>query len=182
MSLLVNYYNPLPNDFTVELKELNNGQAIDQRIYHDLQDLLDDAHEEGLSPIICSSYRTTQKQKYLYENKIKYYLSKGLSQKEAEDNAKKWVAVPGTSEHQTGLALDIVSFNYQVLDQKQETTPEQIWLMNNSYKYGFILRYPKDKSEITGISYEPWHYRYVGKMNAKIIYEKRMCLEEYLIS
>ena len=94
--------------------------------------------------------------------------------------AEKWVAVPGTSEHQTGLALDIISLYYQVLDKNQENTAEQKWLMENSYKYGFILRYPSDKSEITGINYEPWHYRYVGKEAAKEIYEMGLCLEEYL--
>lgn len=87
---------------------------------------------------------------------------------------------PGTSEHHTGLALDIVSQNYQLLDEEQENTPEQQWLMHNSYKYGFILRYPNDKSKITGIHYEPWHYRYVGKEIAKEIYEQGICLEEYL--
>jgi D-alanyl-D-alanine carboxypeptidase len=92
------------------------------------------------------------------------------------------VALPGTSEHQTGLALDIVSSNNQTLEKEQEDTPEQQWLINNSYKYGFILRYPSEKSNITGISYEPWHYRYVGRETAKIIHDSGICLEEYLDS
>ena len=91
------------------------------------------------------------------------------------------MARPGTSEHQLGLALDIVSTSYTNLDKKQERTKEQKWLMANSYKYGFILRYPSDKCDITGINYEPWHYRYVGKAAAKEIYEKGICLEEYLL-
>ena len=90
------------------------------------------------------------------------------------------MAVPGTSEHQLGLALDIVDVANQVLDERQENTEVQKWLMKNSWKYGFILRYPTDKSDITGISYEPWHYRYVGKEAAKEIYEAGICLEEYL--
>ena len=90
------------------------------------------------------------------------------------------MARPGTSEHQLGLALDIVDLDYQQLDTRQEETPEQKWLMENSWKYGFILRYPTDKSNITGIIYEPWHYRYVGKEAAKVIHEKGICLEEYL--
>ena len=90
------------------------------------------------------------------------------------------MAVPGTSEHQTGLAVDIVDMNYQLLDEKQEDTAVQKWLIKNSYKYGFILRYPSDKSEITGINYEPWHYRYVGKDVAKEVYEQGVCFEEYL--
>jgi D-alanyl-D-alanine carboxypeptidase len=118
--------------------------------------------------------------KTLFENKIGKYLSNGLSNQEATVEAAKWIAVPGTSEHQTGLAVDIVAKSYQMLDKEQENTPEQKWLMENSYKYGFILRYPENKSDITGISYEPWHYRYVGKEAAKEIYENGICLEEYL--
>ena len=90
------------------------------------------------------------------------------------------MAVPGTSEHQLGLAVDIVDTANQHLDESQETTDVQKWLLQNSWKYGFILRYPSDKSDITGIIYEPWHYRYVGKDAAKAIYEEGICLEEYV--
>lgn len=180
--LLVNPWNRLPDDFSVELVELKNGHAIDKRAYPDLQDMMDAAYAEGLSPIICSSYRTNEKQQTLFSNKVNKYLAKGYSQKEAEDEAGKWVAVPGTSEHQSGLAVDIVAASYQMLDEEQENTAEQKWLMENSWKYGFILRYPNDKSEITGIYYEPWHYRYVGKEAAREIYERGICLEEYLES
>ena len=130
--------------------------------------------------MICSSYRTWDKQRTLYDYEKNRYMAQGYSKEEAEKEAAKWVAVPGTSEHQTGLAVDIVAQSYQILDKKQEDTPEQRWLMENSYKYGFILRFPTDKSKITGINYEPWHYRYVGKEAAKEIYERGICLEEYL--
>ena len=90
------------------------------------------------------------------------------------------VAPPGTSEHETGLALDITAQSYPVLEQDQEDTPEQQWLMENAWRFGFILRYPQGKTEITGICYEPWHYRYVGREAAKEIQEKGLCLEEYL--
>ena len=90
------------------------------------------------------------------------------------------VAKPGTSEHQIGLALDIVSYDYQELDDEQMNTPEQKWLMEHCWEYGFILRYPQDKAAITGIIYEQWHYRYVGKEAAKEIYEQDLTLEEYL--
>ena len=90
------------------------------------------------------------------------------------------MAVPGTSEHQLGLAVDIIASSYQVLDEAQENTAEQQWLMANAHHYGFILRYPSEKSAITGIGYEPWHYRYVGKAAAKEIFEQGLCLEEYL--
>ena len=92
------------------------------------------------------------------------------------------VAVPGTSEHQLGLALDIVDADNQLLDESQENTAVQKWLMEHSWEYGFILRYPNDKSEITGIIYEPWHYRYVGKEDAEKIHSQGVCLEEYLQS
>lgn len=178
--LLVNPWNELPEDFSVELRELGDGEAVDERIYPDLQAMLDDARAEGLSPIVCSSYRTREKQQELFVRRVGRLTAAGYSEQEAVTEAGKWVAVPGTSEHQTGLALDIISSSYQVLDRDQENTAEQRWLMENSYKYGFILRYPSDKSEITGINYEPWHYRYVGKEAAKEIYEKGLCLEEYL--
>lgn len=178
--ILVNPWNKMDNNFTVELTQLANGHAIDKRAYPDLQNMMDDARAQGLSPIICSSYRTSEKQHTLFDKETKGYLVQGYTQEEAEKEAAKWVAVPGTSEHQTGLAVDIVAQSYQMLDERQADTPEQKWLMENSYKYGFILRYPTDKSEITGISYEPWHYRYVGKEAAKEIYERGICLEEYL--
>ena len=178
--ILVNPWNPLPEDFSVHLTELRNGHAIDERAYCDLQSMMDAARSEGLSPLLCSSYRSIEKQEYLYNKKVSYYLSQGYSQTDSENEAAKWIAKPGTSEHHTGLALGIVSMNYQLLDEEQENTPEQQWLMEHAHEYGFILRYPQNKSEITGIYYEPWHYRYVGKTVAKEIYKQGICLEEYL--
>ena len=100
----------------------------------------------------------------------------------AQAEAARWVARPGTSEHQTGLAVDIVSLSNQMLDETQESTPEFQWLAENAWKYGFILRYPEDKSEKTGIAYEPWHFRFVGKEAAAEIHDLGLCLEEYLES
>lgn len=178
--LLVNPWNTLPEGFSVQLTTLKNGHAIDERAYPELQAMMDAARAEGLSPIICSSYRTQEKQQALFDAQVNKNLAQGYSREEAERKAGEWVAVPGTSEHQSGLAIDIVSLDYQILDENQEKTPEQKWLMENCWKYGFILRYPTDKSELTGIGYEPWHYRYVGKEAAKEITEKGLCLEEYL--
>ena len=178
--ILVNKWNLLPENHNPSLTQLKNGHAIDERAYPDLQNMMDDCRAAGLNPLICSSYRTMDKQKKLYKNKVDEYLAQGYSQEDAEAAAGEVVAVPGTSEHQLGLALDIVDVANQVLDERQENTEVQKWLMKNSWKYGFILRYPTDKSDITGISYEPWHYRYVGKEAAKEIYEAGICLEEYL--
>lgn len=179
--VLVNKKNSLPVGHEIETMQLRNGQVIDKRIYEDLQQMMDDARAQGLSPIICSSYRSNEKQIRLFNNEIRDFINKGYSEEEAEEEAKKWVAIPGTSEHELGLALDIVSESYQVLSKEQENTPEQQWLMQNCYKYGFILRYPEDKTHLTGISYEPWHYRYVGREAAEEITKNGLCLEEYLM-
>lgn len=178
--LLVNKNHPVPEGFTVNLETLSNGHAIDERVYPDLQRMMNDARAAGLFPYICASYRTQEDQIKLFDTDVRKYKAEGYSEEEAKVKAASWVAVPGTSEHQLGLALDIVASKYPVLDKQQEQTPEQIWLMKNSYKYGFILRYPSSKSEITGIGYEPWHYRYVGKEAAEEITKKGICLEEYL--
>ena len=178
--VLVNKWDPMEADGDIELKQLSNGHAVDARIYPSLQQMMDDARSAGLSPVICSSYRTVSDQQELYSAKVEKYLSQGLSPEAAEAEAAKWVALPGTSEHQTGLAVDIVSLYYQTLDEGQENTAEQKWLMENSWRYGFILRYPNGTTEITGINYEPWHYRYVGKTAAEEIYTRGITLEEYL--
>lgn len=178
--ILVNRWNPLPEGYNPTVTQLKNGHAIDERAYPDLQDMMDDCRAAGLEPVICSSFRTMEKQQTLFKNKVDEYLAKGYSQEMAEKATEEYIAVPGTSEHQLALALDIVDISNQHLDESQENTPVQKWLMKNSWKYGFILRYPTDKSDITGISYEPWHYRYVGKDAAKEIYESGVCLEEYL--
>ena len=177
---LVNFENTIPKDWKVDLVQLNNGQSVDRRIYDDLIAMLQAAKSEGLNPLICSSYRTNVKQEQLYQNKVSEYLSQGYSKVEASDKAAFWVARPGTSEHQLGLAVDIVSTKNQRLDRSQENTVEQQWLIQNSWKYGFVLRYPTNKNSITGVGYEPWHYRYVGKEHAKKINELGVCLEEYV--
>lgn len=178
--ILVNAQNPIPKSWSVSLKTLDNGQSIDERCYPDLQNMLDDCRACGLSPLICSSYRTWEKQESLFLDQVDKFRSLGYSQAEAEREAAKYNAVPGKSEHQLGLAVDIVDRSNQNLDGSQENTEVQKWLMKNSWKYGFILRYPEGKSDITGIIYEPWHYRYVGKRAAKDIYKRQICLEEYL--
>ena len=135
---------------------------------------------ESLRPLVCSAYRSSETQTRLYNNKIARLRAAGYSKEAAIREAGRWVAVPGTSEHQTGLAVDLVASSYQVLDRKQEQTAEQKWLMEHCWEYGFILRYPSDKSAVTGIGYEPWHYRYVGRETSKAIQDSGLCLEEYL--
>ena len=181
--LLVNPWTPLPEDFVPgELVPVQNDQAVDARAYPDLQNMLGDMSEAGLSPLICSSYRSQERQQELYDNKVQRVMAEGVSREAAQAEAARWVARPGTSEHQTGLAVDIVSLSNQMLDETQESTPEFQWLAENAWKYGFILRYPSDKSEKTGIAYEPWHFRFVGKEAAEEMHDLGLCLEEYLES
>lgn len=177
---LINKWHPISRNYTITLINLSRGHAVDERCYPYLQQMMDDCRSAGFFPLICSSYRTWKKQENLYINQVNELAAQGYTREEAEDLAKTSNAVPGTSEHQLGLAVDIVDSNYQMLDEKQETTPVQKWLMENCWKYGFILRYPNGKSNITGIIYEPWHYRYVGVEAASEIYKKGICLEEYL--
>lgn len=111
----------------------------------------------------------------IFNEKVQAYINEGYSQTRAEKTAKEWAAVPGTSEHQLGIAVDINA------DKTRSTNDEvYAWLAENAYRYGFILRYPQGKENITGTNYEPWHYRYVGMENAQLMYDKQICLEEFM--
>lgn len=177
---LVNGTHPLAQEYQPPLQEVGDGYQFDARAAQSLEDMLDAAKAEGLSPIICSAYRTIAKQTNLYNDEVEKWKGQGFDVEEASVKAKTEVAYPGTSEHNLGLAADIVSRDYQMLDDGQAETPEAKWLKENCSKYGFILRYPPEKSDITGVIFEPWHYRYVGKEAAKKIMEEGICLEEYL--
>ena len=172
--ILVNKWNPLPEEFEVEFTLLSNGQRVDKRIYPDLQSMFDDARAEGVFPVVREGFRTHDEQTKIFEDKVRAFMKEGHWRKTAEEMAEKWVAVPGCSEHELGLAVDINA-------DKERSTNEEVyeWLAENAWKYGFILRYPYGSESITGIDYEPWHYRYVGKDAAKIIYETGVTLEEY---
>lgn len=172
--IIVNRWNELPEDYSVELTELSNGQKVDSRIYPYLQEMFDAARAEGIYPVVREGYRTAEEQQEILDDKIQTYINQGYSQSRAERTAKEWVALPGTSEHQLGIAVDINA-------DKSKCSNEDVyaWLAENAYKYGFILRYPPGKQEITGTSYEPWHYRYVGIEAAYEINERGICLEEY---
>ena len=180
MPLLVNLWNPLPEQYTVKLEKLDNGLQIAAEARPALEKMLSDCEAAGMDVAVCSAYRTESTQNRLYQNKIARLRAAGYSREEALAEAGRWVAPPGTSEHQTGLAVDLMATDYPVLDEKQAQTEEQQWLMEHCWEYGFILRYPTDKSSVTGIGYEPWHYRYVGQETAASIYERGLCLEEYI--
>ena len=183
--LLVNPWNPIPEDYTVELQtvcEWQDGeeQQIDVRCADALLRMLADCRAAGHIAYVCSSYRSQAKQEALYYNKLGRVLEQGYGWDVAPDIAAQSVALPGTSEHQLGLAADIIDYDYTYLDEGQERTETQRWLMDNSWRYGFILRYPNGTTDITGIIYEPWHYRYVGEGFAEEIHELGVTLEEYI--
>ena len=178
--VLINEVHPLDTEYRPELAEIVEGKFVDQRIVDDLSEMLQDAVGEGMDMYICSEYRDYEEQRQVFNTTMVDWINQGKSPLEAYEETKKSVAVPGTSEHASGLALDIASTQYGELDEKQAETAEAKWLAENCWKYGFILRYPPEKSAVTGIVFEPWHYRYVGKDVAKEIKEKDITLEEYL--
>ena len=178
--ILVNPWNYIPEDYTVELTSIDSNYQVAAIAYDDLQQMLTDCKQGGGNPVICSAYRTQEYQENLYEKKVKNLVASGIAKEKARKEAATVVALPGTSEHQLGLALDIIDRHNQSLTKAQEKTATQQWLMANSWKYGWILRYPNGKSDITGIIYEPWHYRYVGREIAEEIHNSGLCLEEYL--
>ena len=148
--IVVNRWNELPEDYSVELTELSNGQKVDSRIYPYLQEMFDAARAEGIYPIVREGYRTAEEQQEILDDKIQTYINQGYSQSRAEKTAKEWVALPGTSEHQLGIAVDINA-------DKSKCSNEEVyaWLAENAYKYGFILRYPMGKQEISRITFIP---------------------------
>lgn len=173
--MLVNRDHPIPEDYVVgDLVELRGGQKVDRRIYPDLQEMFDAARAEGVYPIVGSGFRTREKQQSLMDNKIASYREQGYDSIEAVELAEAWVAVPGTSEHEVGICADINATSGSTSDEVYQ------WLAENAWKYGFILRYPEDKTDVTKTIYEPWHYRYVGREAAAEIQASGLCLEEYL--
>ena len=171
--LLVNRRHKLPKGYKVTLKKFGKSQSVDKRIYPSLKKMFAAAENDGMNPVVVSSYRTDAQQKKIRKARIKFYIKQGYSKKEAVSITDTFVAKPGYSEHQTGLAVDI---------NAEEGKGDELyeWLEENSCKYGFIVRYPDDKSSITGIDYEPWHFRYVGKKAAEYIHKHNLTLEEYL--
>ena len=181
---LVNFEHPLDEKFKPsELSEVDNGYIADKRIADATKKMIADARsKDNVRIIALSAYRDYDYQMELFENKvIRLQQEKGYSVEKARAEAKTVVAYPGTSEHQLGLALDLVDARHVKLDESQENTAAYKWLYEHCHEYGFIVRYPNGKTDITGIIYEPWHFRYVGVEAAKFIMENNITLEEYLL-
>jgi zinc D-Ala-D-Ala carboxypeptidase len=176
MQLLVNSSNAIPDGYApTELTELSNGQSVDKRIYPSLQSMFDDARAQGVYPVVSSGYRTAKQQQSEMDDKIQEYIDDGKSEDEARALAATYVAQVGYSEHEAGLAIDIVA-----KANKSDDDTVWAWMKEHCAEYGFILRYPEGKEGVTGMSYEPWHFRYVGVEAAQKIMGAGITLEEYL--
>ena len=167
---LANINNSI-GEYEPELEEIENGQMFDTRAADALREFMQAARDEGLSVFLSSAYRGYAEQQYLYNRKVAQV---------GEEQAKTIVAPPGTSEHQTGLSADITDRYYEVKNSSLENTELYKWMSAHCQEYGFIVRYPKDKEDVTGIIYEPWHFRYVGVEAATYIMEHGLCLEEFI--
>ena len=175
---LVNSTHAVPEDWVVpEFTELRNGQRVDSRIYPELQAMFDAARAAGRTPLVISSYRTYEDQKNMLVKKYRSFKEKGYSHEDAQTEALKWAAYPGYSEHQLGLAIDVGTSNSEKCSKDRVWS----WLKEHCAEYGFIWRYSEEKSAITGIANEPWHFRYVGVEAATYIMENNLCLEEYML-
>lgn len=178
--LLANPDHPLPEDFSVETEQVQGSFEMDVRVAPAMREMIQAAKEDGVDLLVCSAYRSVEKQKTLFQNQVDQFVSGGMSQEDAVAKTATMIAVPGTSEHHTGLCADIVTPTHQTLDEAFGETEAGQWLQEHAVEYGFILRYPKDKQDVTKIIYESWHYRYVGKQHAQLIKDSGLCLEEYL--
>lgn len=192
---LVNNYYELPEDFEWNLVYWSNGQAVDKSIlnksdfdilaidklaYQPLKDMFEAAEKAGVPLDFYSGYRSIVRQNRNFVRSVENNMKSGLTLEQAKAKTNKSRAYPGTSEHNLGLAIDILVKGNRDLSENFEKTAQFKWLSENAENYGFILRYPKDKTDITEIIYEPWHYRYVGVEHAKKMNELGLCLEEYI--
>ncbi|GHU84570.1 hypothetical protein FACS1894198_0440 [Clostridia bacterium] len=182
--ILVNRDHPVADDYidNVTLKTIREGKTplkVDERIFDDLKQMLEDAKSDGIDLLVCSAYRSFQTQRLLFDRYVKGNMNAGMTREKAEQEIVLWCAKPGTSEHHTGLAVDIVTPPHQGLDEGFGKTAAYRWLSANCTKYGCIERYIKSKFKITHVKPEPWHYRYVGKDLAPLIKASGLCYEEY---
>ena len=177
--VLVNQDNPVPENYDFEHHTLNSGFEIDKRMLDDLRALLEACNSFGFEYNIISAYRSKETQQELFDEEVAKY-SDNLSEEEAKKEALKNVQLPGYSEHHLGLSIDITSVDTTSLENFNKNDMTNKWLMDNCHNYGFIVRYPEDKIDITGISFEPWHYRYVGKEVASIMKINKLSFEEFI--
>lgn len=179
MLALASIYYPMDEQYDVETAAVE-GYLFDERAAGALQAMLDAARADGIDLYITSSWRSRATQAELYENRVYRFQLEGYSREEAEILGATVVARPGTSEHELGLSVDLLTGEHEALDSGFADTAAYAWLQEHCTEFGFIERYPEGKGELTGIIWEPWHYRYVGAPVAEYIMENGLCLEEYL--
>ena len=177
--VLVNKNHPIADDYSFTLGTIKGSMQCDERIIADLYSMLEAALNDGVNLVICSPYRDDSRQQMLFDRKVNKYTAQGMSYLEAYKIAAQTVTIPGSSEHQIGLAIDMISDNYSSLNAGFGDTAAGKWLAAHAHEYGFIIRYPEGKEDITGIEYEPWHLRYVGKNAAMVLYNESITLEEF---
>ena len=179
--ILVDKFNPVPKDFTknIEFSEVG-GQLFEKQTADQLRLLMESAENDGIPLQVISGYRTEEYQQMLWERSVSSLMWSGNSYEKAVEETAKTLALPNSSEHNTGLAADFGCEGDDDVKDDFFRTGQSKWLCKNAARYGFILRYPRLKEHITGISYEPWHYRYVGTETAEIISKSGICLEEFL--
>lgn len=179
--LLIRKDMPIPKDFTPQLFEVESGMFMDRCAAICMRRMIYSASLCGIKLRIISAYRSAQRQKELVEEDIRINMLKGMSEQSARNKTFCTLAKPLESEHNAGLAADISGRDCKYdLSEEFEKTPEFAWLMANAWRFGYILRYPKDKTHITQIAFEPWHFRYVGAPHAENITKRKISLEEYL--
>ena len=180
--ILTNAEYPVPEDYEVELESIpGTEQSVDKRIYEPLMTMIGDMKDQGLSPIVCSGYRTLDKQEKLFNRKVLSFVKAGHTKEESYNLARQTISIPGSGEHCLGLAVDFYTRRYHKLERAFEDTPESKWLVEHAQDYGFVMRYGENKTHITGIQYEPWHYRYVGVEAANYMKDNELSLEEFYI-
>lgn len=172
--ILVNDEHLLPEDYKLELAQVQNVM-VDSRIASLLAEMIAAGEKDGVHLVLSSAYRSPQRQSQLFEQAVNENKNEGMDSSEAEAVAANSIARPGSSEHSTGLAID-----FNGVSEDFDTTPEYLWLMKHAEDYGFILRYREEKESITGIRFEPWHFRYVGSEHARKMNRLGLCLEEYV--
>ena len=177
---LVSREHPLDKEVNPEFALTDDGYMVDVRCAPLLEQMLSDGRAAGREIVVVAAYISPYEQQSLFDEKVQELVGAGMSEEAAQSEAARTVPAPRTSEHELGLAVDLADAGYPTLDGQQVTTDAQRWLSENSWRYGFIQRYPEGKSAVTGEDYTPWHYRFVGEEAAAQIHELNITLEEYI--
>lgn len=177
--MLVNRTHAVPGGYSFEHHTLNCGLDVDERCYEDLKAMLTALNDQEMYYTIVTAYRSSETQQAIVDSKVASYVGQGMSEADAYNKALETAAPVGCSEHESGLALDIAPEGVYNLEESIEEEESNIWLNEHCYEYGFIPRYPKNKEAITGFTYEPWHFRYVGKEAAMFLKDNDLTLEEF---